>query len=177
MSKRMSRRGFFGAFQWAAVTGAVGAGQAGTAFAQASGTLTPSGNLYVNDRKVFLVENTRKEIREAIEGGRLKAAILPTGSVEQHGEHLALVCDIALSTLISQQVALQLYPQVIIAPSCPLGWAPYHMARKGTMSLRKETLQAYILDVLKSLRAHGIRTVLILNGHAGNHRILQDSLP
>jgi creatinine amidohydrolase/Fe(II)-dependent formamide hydrolase-like protein len=97
--------------------------------------------------------------------------------VEQHGEHLALACDIALSTVISQQVALQLYPQVIIAPSCPLGWAPYHMARKGTMTVREETLQAYVFDVLKSLRAHGIRTVLILNGHAGNHRILQSGLP
>jgi creatinine amidohydrolase/Fe(II)-dependent formamide hydrolase-like protein len=123
-----------------------------------------------------LWENTRKEVREALESGRLQAAILPTGSVEQHNEHLALVCDIAMSTLIAQQVALQLYPQVTVAPPCPLGWAPYHMARKGTLTLRKETLQAYVFDVLKSLRAHGVRTILILNGHAGNHQLLRDSL-
>lgn len=171
MSNSISRRGFI------AAAGAASAAQAASALAQASGTLAPTGDFYVNSQKVFLAENTRQEIREALAGGRLKAAILPAGSVEQHNEHLALVCDIAMSTLVSQQVALQLYPQVTVAPPCPLGWAPYHMARKGTLTIRKETLQAYVFDVLKSLRAHGIRIVLILNGHSGNHEILQQSLP
>jgi creatinine amidohydrolase len=107
----------------------------------------------------------------------LKAAILPTGSTEQHNEHLALVCDIASATLIAQQAALELYPRVIVAPPCPLGYAPYHMARKGTVTLRKETFLAYVFDVIKSLKAHGIRTILIVNGHGGNHRLLKDALP
>jgi creatinine amidohydrolase/Fe(II)-dependent formamide hydrolase-like protein len=172
----MSRRGFFQAFKWGVAASAMGAGAAGPALAQASGKITPGGDLYVNDRRVLLWENTRKEIREALEAGRLKAAILPTGSIEQHGEHLAMVCDIALSSLVAQQVALQLYPQVIVAPPCPIGYSPYWMARKGTMTIRKETLHAYISDVLRSLRAHGLRTVLILNGHGGNQGLIRASL-
>ena len=134
-------------------------------------------NQYVNPDKVLLGECTRKEIREALESRKLKAAIIPVGAVEQHNEHLSLNLDIILSTFISQQAALQLYPQVTVAPSCPVGYSPYHMARKGTLTLRKETLQAYIFDVAKSLKTHGIRTILVVNGHAGNHGLLWDVLP
>ena len=142
-----------------------------------SSPLAKVGGKLVNPQKVLLWENTRKEIRQWLAGGRLKAAILPTGSVEQHNEHMAMVADIAISTLIAQQIALQLYPQVVIAPPSPCGYAPYHMARKGSITLRKETFQAYILDVLDSLKAHGIRTILVLNGHGGNHAPIQEALP
>jgi creatinine amidohydrolase/Fe(II)-dependent formamide hydrolase-like protein len=51
------------------------------------------------------------------------------------------------------------------------------MARKGTLTLRKETFTAYVYDVIKSLRAHGIRTVLVVNGHNGNHGPLLEAMP
>ena len=66
---------------------------------------------YINPRKVLLYESTRKEFREAIEGGALKAVIVPTGSTEQHNEHLAMINDTASVTLIAQQAALLLYPK------------------------------------------------------------------
>ena len=132
---------------------------------------------YVNPYRVMLGECTRKEIREALHSGKLKAAIIPIGATEQHNEHLSLDLDIVLSTFISQQAALQLYPQVTVAPPCPVGYSPYHMARKGTLTLRKETLQAYIFDVAESLKTHGIRTILVVNGHGGNHGLLRDVLP
>ncbi len=107
---------------------------------------------FVNPRKIMLAENTRKEFREWMESGLLKAAIVPAGSIEQHNEHMSMGVDIVVSTLISQQVALALYPQVVVAPPSPCGFAPYHMARKGTVTLRKETFQAYLLDVLSCLK-------------------------
>ena len=70
----------------------------------------PAGGGYVNPRKVLLYESTRKEFREAIEGGALKAVILPTGSTEQHNEHLAMINDTASVTLIAQKAALLLFP-------------------------------------------------------------------
>ena len=188
MSNSTSRRGFFRSCK-AAVAGTLGAGavvaaQAPAAFAQLPGALPSSlpqlprsVSPFVNSQKVLLWENTRREIRELLASGRLKAAIIPTGSIEQHNEHLALVADVANSTFIAQQVALQLYPQVIVAPPSPCGYAHYHMARKGTMTLRKETFQAYVFDVISSLKAHGIRTILALNGHSGNHQPLVDKLP
>jgi creatinine amidohydrolase/Fe(II)-dependent formamide hydrolase-like protein len=188
MSERSSRRGFFKTFRTAAA-GAIGAAAVTTvgesqAVAQAPGSLpftaealAKGGGSFVNPNRVLLWENTRKEIRELLDDGRLKAAILPTGSIEQHNEHMAMVADVANATLISQRTALELFPQVIVAPPSPCGYAPYHMARKGTITLRKETFQAYVFDVMQSLKAHGIRTILVLNGHGGNHQPLQEALP
>lgn len=142
-----------------------------------SSSMAGSSSGFVHPQKVLLWERTRKEIREALQSGTLKAAIVPTGSTEQHNEHLALITDAACATLFAQQAALRLYPQVTVSTPCPVGYSPYHMARKGTLTLRKETFQAYVFDVIESLTAHGISTILVVNGHGGNHGLLQDSLP
>jgi creatinine amidohydrolase len=72
---------------------------------------------------------------------------------------------------------MELYPQVTVATPCPVGYSPYHMERPGTLALRKETFLAYVEDIIDSLRTYGIRNILVVNGHAGNHQFLQDSLP
>ena len=131
---------------------------------------------YVNPRRVLLWESTRKEIREALETGRLKAAIVPTGSTEQHNEHLAMIHDTASAVLIAQQAALALYPQVTVATPVPVGISPYWMERKGTLTLRRETFLAVVFDLCDSLRAHGIKTILILNGHGGNEKPLKEQM-
>ena len=165
MSYSISRRGWFASLK---------ATLAGAALAGPAASQTPQ---YVDPRRVFLGENTRKEFREAVEGGRIKAAIIPTGSTEQHNEHLSLDCDTTCATLIAQQAALRLYPAVTVSTACPLGYAPYHMARKGTITLRKETFKAYVYDVIQSLVTHGIRTILVVNGHFGNHTPLSETIP
>jgi len=132
---------------------------------------------YIRPDRVFLGENTRKEIRHALEQGQLKAALIPLGAIEQHNEHLTLNVDIVISTFLCQQTALQMHPQVTVAPGCPVGYSPYHMARKGTLTLRKETLQAYLYDVICSLKTHGMQTVLTMNGHGGNTNLLSELLP
>ena len=40
-------------------------------------------------KSVLLWENQRRYIREALDAGTLRGAIVPTGSTEQHNEHLA----------------------------------------------------------------------------------------
>ena len=49
---------------------------------------------YVNPSRLMLGECTRKEIRQALQSGNLKAAIIPIGATEQHNEHLSLDLDI-----------------------------------------------------------------------------------
>ena len=189
MSHGISRRAWFSSVRTLMAGGTAGlvaasVSQNGTTLSQSSQTTplpTPTigwtGHSYVNPQKVLLWENTRKEFREAMDSGKIKAAIIPTGSTEQHNEHLALICDTACATLVAQQAALRLYPQVTVATPCPLGYAPYHMARKGTLTLRKETFTAYVYDVIQSLGTHGIRTVLVVNGHNGNHGPLLEAMP
>ena len=184
MNGKLSRRRFFRSLQGAGAVGvlaleanAPAASQSSLYVPVPSSPLVAAGDHPIRPQRVLLWENTRKEVREALAKGDLKAAIVPTGSTEQHNEHLALICDIACSTMVAQQAALQLYPKVTVSTPCPVGYSPYHMARKGTLTVRKETFRAYVFDVIKSLLAHGIRTILVVNGHGGNHSVLQDALP
>lgn len=142
-----------------------------------SSSMSGSSSGFVHPQKVLLWERTRKEIREDLQSGNLKAAIVPTGSTEQHNEHLALITDAATATLFAQQAALQLYPQATVSTPCPVGYSPYHMARKGSLTLRKETFLAYVFDVIESLTAHGFGTILVVNGHGGNHGLLKGAVP
>ncbi|MFC1606786.1 creatininase family protein [Candidatus Latescibacterota bacterium] len=126
---------------------------------------------------VMLQERTRREVRLALAGGTLKAAIIPTGSTEQHNEHLAMVMDTAGALLISQQAALNLYPEVVVTPPVSIGVSPHWMNRRGTLTLRKEIFQAVVQDICESLVAHGIKTILIVNGHGGNIKPLAEVVP
>jgi creatinine amidohydrolase len=136
-----------------------------------------TGDRYVNPRRVLLWECTRRDIREALEGGRLKAAIVPTGSTEQHNEHLAMIHDTASAVLVAQNAALQLYPAVTVATPVPVGISPYWMERKGTLTLRQETFLAVVFDICESLKTHGLKTILIVNGHGRNDKPIKAQLP
>jgi creatinine amidohydrolase len=140
-------------------------------------SLHGAGNKYVDPRKVLLYECTRKEIRESLLSGRLKAAIIPTGSTEQHNEHLAMIMDTGSALLISQHAALQVYPRAIVTTPVAIGVSPYWMNRYGTLTLRKEIFQAVVYDICTSLVTHGIRTILIVNGHGGNATPLREMMP
>lgn len=132
---------------------------------------------YAAMRRVRLWESTRKEFREALEGGALKVLIVPTGSTEQHNEHLAMINDTASVTLIAELAALRLYPQVMVATPVSVGISPHWMDRKGTLTLRRETFLAVVFDICESLKIHGVKNLLILNGHGGNEKPLEDSVP
>ena len=58
--------------------------------------------------EVRLWKLTRREVREALAAGRFRAAILPTGSTEQHNEHLAMEHDTASALHVAYHAALAL---------------------------------------------------------------------
>ena len=65
-------------------------------------------------KSVLLWENQRRYIREAIDAGTLKGAIIPAGSTEQHNEHLAMYHDTQSAVYVSKLAAEKLFPQVIV---------------------------------------------------------------
>ena len=136
-----------------------------------------AGKDYINSRRVLLYECTRKEIRERIASGELKVAIIPTGSTEQHNEHLALAMDTSAALVISQLSAMELYPKVIVTTPVPFGICPYWMNRQGTLSVREETFTGLVYDICCSMKTHGIEAILVVNGHGGNIRTLNTIIP
>ncbi len=119
-------------------------------------------------RPIRLEKFTRREFREARADGRFRLAVIATGSVEQHLEHLAIEQDIASSTYVAERVAERLYPDVIVAVPMAIGIAEHHMSHAGTLSAKPGTWLALLFDAVESLVRHGITRVLVLNGHGGN---------
>ena len=113
-----------------------------------------------------LADMTSPETAEALETARV--AIIPTGSHEQHGPHMAFKTDIANAAAMALRIARRLGPRAILTPPLPFGISPHHMAFPGTITLRPETFLAVLEDVITSLKAHGVNKFFILNGHGGN---------
>jgi len=122
----------------------------------------------MESKQVFLWELTRVEFREKVESGQIKAAIVPTGSTEQHLEHLAMIHDMASALCVSKLAAEKLYPSVIISTPVAIGMSEHWMAHPGTLTVRGELLKEVVHDVCDSLKRGGISKILIVNGHAGN---------
>jgi creatinine amidohydrolase len=118
------------------------------------------------EKAVFLTDMTWPEVKAWLPKVRL--AILPTGSMEQHGPHLTFETDIAIATELARRLALQRYPQVVVAPPLPVGMSNHHMHFPGTITWRYDTFMACLEDTIRALAEHGITRFLILNGHGGN---------
>ena len=128
------------------------------------------------DREVRLENLTRLEFRDARKEGHFKLAIIPTGSVEQHLEHLTMSQDISSSTYVAEQVANTLYPKVIVTVPMAIGISEHHMGFPGTLTANPGGWLTVLFDTVESLVRHGIKNVLILNGHGGNVKPIEGSL-
>jgi creatinine amidohydrolase len=117
-----------------------------------------------------LQEMTSPEVKDALHHARL--AILPVGSNEQHGPHLALSVDIASAEAFARLLAEAVHPLALLAPPLPYGISVHHMPFAGTLTLQPETFEAVLMDVARSLAHHGLRRLFVVNGHGGN----QDAL-
>jgi creatinine amidohydrolase len=126
--------------------------------------------------EVMLPRLTRREFREALQAGKFRAAILATASNEQHSEHLPMDFDLIAVTHIAREAAATLYPQVIVTIPMAIGISEHHMIHKGTISAKPGGWLAVLYDAVESLARHGIRNILILNGHGGNTAPIKASL-
>ena len=121
-------------------------------------------------QRVELADMTWPEVRDALTTARV--VIIPAGSIEQHGPGMTLSTDITMATEMSIRVARRMFPRALVAPSLPFGLSPHHMRFPGTITLQPDTFSAVLLDVIRSLKQHGVTHFMLLNGHGGNQAIL-----
>lgn len=120
------------------------------------------------DERVFIGDLTRKEFRERMRDGIIKAAIVPTAATEQHNEHLHMIHDTLHVSYMAEMAAKNLLPQVVVATPIGIGVSEHWMEHIGTLTVRPEIFCEYVFDVCQSLVRAGINNVLVLNGHGGN---------
>ena len=109
-------------------------------------------------------ELTNPEIEAAL--ARRPLAIIPLGSIEQHGSHLPTGTDTFAALAIAEGVAERLDGLVVLG--LPLGVTPIHMGFPGTISLSAATFEAVLYEAVGALAGHGVRQVAFVNWHEGN---------
>lgn len=100
---------------------------------------------------------------------RKKIAMIPVGSLEQHGAHLPVSTDSDIVSHIADRVAercgLLLFPTISYGVS-------FEHAPLFNLSVTPATLRRLLVEACVSLGENGICRIVILNGHHGNQRAL-----
>jgi creatinine amidohydrolase len=118
---------------------------------------------------VFMAEMSWPEFAARVEAGA--TVLLPLGATEQHGPHLALSVDVVIPTAVCEGVARNI--NGMVAPTIPYGYKSQPRsgggeAFPGTTSLDAHTFSLVVRDVIRSLGLHGVRRLVVLNGHFEN---------
>ncbi|WP_135825461.1 creatininase family protein [Halorussus ruber] len=119
--------------------------------------------------RTYLHEHTTTTAADAFE--EAEVAVLPTGSVEQHGPALPLGTDFFAARAVAETVAD--HPDALVLPPVPVGVSVHHRQFDGTLWTDPETFESYVADILASVTEHGVRKAVVVNGHGGNSDALQ----
>ena len=121
---------------------------------------------------ILLHELTREKARELAPHTLL---VLPVGAVEQHGPHLPVGTDYLTVEHVARGAAEQAQKaiSVLVAPTLPFGSSHHHLSFGGTLSLATETYYRVLADLGESMIVSGFRSLVLINGHGGNHELIQ----
>jgi creatinine amidohydrolase/Fe(II)-dependent formamide hydrolase-like protein len=121
---------------------------------------------------VWLEEMTWMDVRDAMKAGKT-TIIVPTGGIEPNGPWLALGkhnyvlkanCD-AIARKLGNALCAPIIPLV---PEGRLEPKSGHMTTVGTISMREETFQAMLTDVVHSMKMHGFEHIILIGDSGGN---------
>ena len=100
--------------------------------------------------------------------------IQPIGAIEQHGHHLPLVVDSAISqgVLGSALESLSSKIPAYALPTLYYGKSNEHLDFPGTISLSAETLLRVLRETAESIYRAGFRKLVLMNSHGGQPQIL-----
>jgi creatinine amidohydrolase len=123
---------------------------------------------------MYFVDRTYPEIAQL---PAETVAVLPLGSIEQHGPHLPVSTDHLIASSVAaaavSSVASAGSAQVVLLPALAYTKSDEHAWAPGTIWLSWETLMHTLIDIGRSLLTTPIRRLFFLNGHGGNSALGQ----
>ena len=108
----------------------------------------------------------RKKIKR-----KRQIAIIPVGSIEQHGPHLPVSTDTDIVTAVSSKLAEK--NNCLLLPTINYGVSFEH-APFFNLSIKNATMRSLLTDLCVSLADNNIKTIFIINGHHGNLNALKN---
>jgi len=102
---------------------------------------------------------------------RWEVGVLPVGAIEPHNRHLPEGQDFRHTTHVARRCCESAWKKcqsVICLPAIPYGVDCNLLGFPMAIHVSQTALDAVVRDIVASLRVHGIRKVVLLNGHGGN---------
>jgi creatinine amidohydrolase len=100
------------------------------------------------------------EVNEAAGAG--KVALIPAGTIEDHGLHLPVDTDVLIAETVCARTAALVPDDIVLLPCISFGYSPHHIDGPGTLTVRWDTFIDYVRQVASSLAYHGFYRILIL---------------
>lgn len=97
--------------------------------------------------------------------------VLPLGSQEEQGPHAPMG-----DYVIAERVALAAAERAgaVCAPVLPFGYAEFFRGMAGGVQLRAETFRLVLRDMIHAFTDHGLRHIVIVNGHSTNAPLIAE---
>ncbi|MEA5534884.1 creatininase family protein [Crocosphaera sp. XPORK-15E] len=101
--------------------------------------------------------------------------VQPIGAIEQHGPHLPIIVDSAISMGVLGKALGQLEPEIpaYALPCLYYGKSNEHWHFPGTITLSATTLLTVIMEVAASIYRAGFRKLVLMNSHGGQPQIME----
>jgi creatinine amidohydrolase len=99
----------------------------------------------------------------------------PIGAIEQHGPHLPLIVDSAISVAVLGKALERLEPTIPAYALPPLyyGKSNEHWHFPGTLTLSATTLIQVLMEVAEGVYRAGFRKLVLVNAHGGQPQIME----
>lgn len=125
-----------------------------------------------------LQEITQKTVRQH----DYTVALLPVGALEAHGMHVPYGSDAFHSAMVADRICAKAWDRgarPLLLPAIPFGVQGNTRNFPMTINVRQAHIDAVITDIVESLEFHGVKKLVIVNGHGGNDfkPLLRDLYP
>jgi len=129
-------------------------------------------------QSVFVANLPWTRYNELVSAGQT-CLLIPVGALEQHGPHMAMNADVLIPTAICERIAHKI--GALVAPAIAYGYKSQQKSGggnhlPGTTSLDGNTLSLTVRDILREFARHGVRKIVLVNGHYENSMFLVEGV-